>query len=392
VKHGTWPAVAWALLLAVSAGSCTRSASEMAATPLTTAAATGSPDGGSTGSFADPSGPAAVDVTELPGIVLTADLSDPADGWTIMATIPFGEPTEELGYVDDPDVSPHPVLPASFALAADGSFWILDVQKERVAHFSSHGRYLGEMTGLRFEWPLPVPNDVGWVDGRLFVLHQLGTKSSLAELADTGVRSLVPLTDGEDHLNVPFLVSSAEVLLGRVLAYPAEGERPTPEPPGWGPSGVAAFDLPTSSAPSYLAGVPVGPDAWVRSRGEAPAGIEVAFIRGSSIAIQPVRVELRSGPGKHSISALVGPRLVLQLPQAVGLEVQVAPSRLADREAGGGRWFLRLGPDGEPLLWMRLPDSDVVDELQTRRVAADSNGVVYAMVAQEGAMRIFRLD
>jgi hypothetical protein len=323
--------------------------------------------------------------------VLTADLSDRTDDWTIAASIPFGDRPEELGFIDDPGVSSHPVLPAAFAFDADGSVWILDPFKRRVAHFAVDGGYLGELTGLRFEWPLPVPNDVGSLDGRVFVLHQHGTESSMLEMGRAGEPVLTPLTDGGEALTVPFLVSSTQVLLGRVLAFPSSGERPGPEPPGWGPSGVATLDPAGPAIASYLPGVPIGSETWARSRPVEPQGLEVAYVRPSSIVIQPLRVEVQPGPAQDSIPALVGPRLNLALGQEVGLEVQVMPSRLADRSAGSGTWYLQIGPGGAPLVWTRIPGTDVRDELQTRRIAADPNGVVFAMVAQGGAMRIYRL-
>lgn len=390
MRSAAWGGAVCALF-ALLVGSCTRSASTFAPSAPATRSSVSPLDGAATSPKAGETIAQSPEVTDLTEIALTADLSDRADDWTIVASIPFGDRTEELGFIDDPGVSSHPVLPAAFAFDADGSIWILDPLKQRVAHYSVEGRYLGELTGLRFDGDLPVPNDIGSVDGRVFVLHQLGTESSMAELRGDGGPGVTPLTDGGDTLTVPFLMSSTELLLGRVAAFPSSGDRPEPEPPGWGPSGVATFDPARPDIPSYLPGVPVGSESWARSRPVEPQGLEVAYLTASSIVIQPLRVEVRPGPAQDSIPGLVGPRLNIALGQAVGLEVQVAPSRLGDRDAGSGTWFLQIGPGGAPLAWTRIPGTDVRDELQTRRIAADPSGIVFAMVAQGGAMRIYRL-
>jgi nitrogen fixation NifU-like protein len=85
-------------------------------------------------------------------LVLTADFSEPAAQWQRVVFLPFGSHREQLGLKQFPE-SPSS-LPSAFAIDVDGSIWIADRWKSRLAHFSAAGAYLGEIPlgpGIRTE-------------------------------------------------------------------------------------------------------------------------------------------------------------------------------------------------------------------------------------------------
>jgi len=69
--------------------------------------------------------------------VLRADLAERPAKWEPVLFIPFGGGDDSLGYETFPD-SPSS-QPSAFAVAPDGSFWIDDRWKARLAHYSPRG-------------------------------------------------------------------------------------------------------------------------------------------------------------------------------------------------------------------------------------------------------------
>src|SRR5207302_424467 len=149
-----WPALLLILAVACGGGS-----------PHTLSSASPSPGGpGGTGPGPTPSsGPPPI---SLPRVVLTADLSERPAPWTLIAHIPFGHQASSLGVVLPPEHTSVPEIPVSFAVAPDGTLWVLDVVKKRIARFTSAGRYLGEIGGLRFGPVSPHPRRLPLVGGR----------------------------------------------------------------------------------------------------------------------------------------------------------------------------------------------------------------------------------
>src|SRR6266511_1920142 len=74
-------------------------------------------------------------------LVLRAELSERPARWQKLFFVPFGRRSSELGFkFFHESVNSQP---SSFAVAADGSVWIADRWKDRLAHYSSVGRFLG---------------------------------------------------------------------------------------------------------------------------------------------------------------------------------------------------------------------------------------------------------
>ena len=122
--------------------------------------------------------PSAVQTAE--GIVLRAVLTDPIASWHRVAFIPFGEAEDRLGVIDDIHHAPLPLMPPSFAVAPDGSLWLLDLVKQRVAHYSAAGAFLGAVGGFEFDRFSPSPLDIAFVGDRLFAVERLARSAGSA--------------------------------------------------------------------------------------------------------------------------------------------------------------------------------------------------------------------
>ncbi|HEV8420123.1 MAG TPA: hypothetical protein VGR13_02065, partial [Actinomycetota bacterium] len=72
-------------------------------------------------------------------LILTADLSEPPSKWRRLFFAPFGTRREQLGFkFFHESVNSQP---SSFVVSADGSLWIADRWKDRLAHYSPTGRF-----------------------------------------------------------------------------------------------------------------------------------------------------------------------------------------------------------------------------------------------------------
>jgi hypothetical protein len=98
---------------------------------------------------------------------------------------------------------------------------------------------------------------------------------------------------------------------------------------------------------------------------------------------------VHDGDARRLIPAEVGVINQVSVGTDVAMYVMLAPSRRADAARyGGGRWLLRIGTS--PVLWERLPQPGIPDELERRHLAAGSDGSLYLMVAEDHGVQIFR--
>jgi hypothetical protein len=75
---------------------------------------------------------------------------------------------------------------------------------------------------------------------------------------------------------------------------------------------------------------------------------------------------------------------------AVLVYAGLAPSSAAAATRyGSGRWLLRLGSDGSPLVWERLPTPAIDDTLQERHLATGPDGRIYLMVPDRRGEHIY---
>lgn len=182
------------------------------------------------------------DRSRLDPLTLTASLDEPPVSWTELAFLPAGDAGQQIGYRPCSDcVLP---VPSALAVARDGSFWIADGLKARIAHFARDGSFI-EAFPAKIGSAVPDSAgsaDLAFVGDRLYVLLDEGrSRVALVEPRGLGepiivnnegqglhVQALIP---GQDELLV--MISGAERLLGGYWAFatvdPATGQV-TPSP------------------------------------------------------------------------------------------------------------------------------------------------------------------
>jgi hypothetical protein len=322
---------------------------------------------------------------ELPRIVLTADLSEPPAPWHLVLSVPFGAATEALGLVTDIRRTPVPYVPASFAVAGDGSVWILDSVKKRLARYSSGGVLLDEIPGFKYDPFSPHPADVVISAGRLLVLEEgLRLRSLVTAVSGDGRLTSIEVTDGPNPLNVGFVFPLRAGLGGVVNGYAAAAKL------GDGPTGFHEID-PATGHVRRIPGIPLESGNWATVEYQPDQDLSVGFASGNSMSIQPIHIRVVPRPGARPIPAVVGFQTPVSVSGQVGMFVKLTPSRQADaRRYGGGTWYLQLGPDHSPLVWEALPLRGVRDTEQHRHIAVGPHEHVYLMVPNLREERIYQ--
>jgi hypothetical protein len=317
-------------------------------------------------------------------VVLTADLSERPGTWRLVTTIPFGEDARELGLVTDVHRTPIPYVPRSFAVGSDGSFWILDVVKKRLAHYSADGRYLGQVGGFKFDRFSPLPRDVVFSNGRIYVLEENQPPSSnLVTVSASGTLSRTHPLDEGHAVTLSLLYPSAEGIASLFGGWA--------EPLGVGPRGVAGYDPPASNVAQFLPGVPLPAGGWIAMDAPSDQDVEVAFIGVDRRAVQPVHLKVLAGTAGRTkeVPAVTGPILEAVEESRVAIYIRISPAEPEDAERfGGGVWLLDIGGRG-PVVWERLPEGEIDDEGQVRHLAAGPDGRLYLMVPTREGERIY---
>jgi hypothetical protein len=325
----------------------------------------------------------------LPEVDLEANLSDPPARWTHLATVGFGDGPDELGIVMDPAIASIPDVPASFAIGADGTIWVLDVVKKRIAHFTSTGGYLGQVGGFHFDPSHPNPVDLVVSGGTVYVLVAGVGSNTLAggivRVGSSGIGPTVPVESGGRSLIVHSLFPTSEGVGGYVWGW-------ADDPGGSGPLGPAELTLPAGSDIRLLPGLPVGSGTWIGPRLDGDDRLELTFTAPAGTSIRPIvfhGVSGTSGPSQ-TFALTVGVPTPCTAGGALAEFVQVSPTDPGvQRRFGGGRFLLRVGAG--PVLWERLPPGDPsLDTDQTRKLATGPDGALYLMVLRSTGVEILR--
>jgi hypothetical protein len=358
----------------------------LAASAFTLGACTGSGQASLTGPSPTPrpsTSPAEAS-RPLDRVILTADLSEPPVAWELVATIPFGDGLKRLGLVTDPHHTPIPYLPRSFAVAPDGSFWILDVLNHRLAHYGPRGRYLGDVGGFKFDRFSPQPRDVLFSGGRMYVVEEDHLRAVLVTVEPGGALHRTHLYDQGQEVVVTMLFPDDRGVAGWIGGYA--------DNPGAGPRGVARFAPPESGVQILLPGVPVPPDRFVDVEAPSDQELEVRLTSASRGSVLPLTVRVvTAARGGKQIPAVMGPNMEAVAGGEVALYVPISPARPGDAERyGGGPWLLRTAINGGPLVWERLPKPGISAEDQVRHLAAGPDGSLYLMVPTKAGERIYR--
>jgi hypothetical protein len=350
----------------------------------------GNPPAPSTAS-SEPSTSSTLSPTEadrLEEITLTASFAELPARWTLRAVISFGDGEDQLGFAE-PIGGGLNVLPRSFAIDGDGSIWILDVYKERVAHFSPRGSYLGSAGHLAFSSPWDA-RDLLWRDGRLYVLQ---SSSETVAARVTVVRGREqerprPITYEGAPAVVYSIVPGTDRLIGELHGYAISPGQTL----GTGPFGWVALEVPGSGAAELVPGVPTdGVSIDVRSDRDDADLIEATFRTAEATSIRPIRVELVESAGGVVLDPAMAVFVqgITAATLASVVEIQPAKPHLAER-LGGGRWLLLVSGDGSSPVWERLPDHTIRDELQVRHVTVGGDGAIYLMLADRDGVRIYQ--
>jgi hypothetical protein len=338
-----------------------------------------------------PSTPAApASDTDLPSIVLTASLGDPPVRWPLLAHVRFGDRQRDLGLLNDRRHTATPIYPPSFAVDSDGSMWILDIVKHRVAHYSLHGRFLGEAAGVRFDRHTPLPVDIAFTGDTLWLLsHRTPVHGILQPVSEAGVQPPhgVSMSGQRPAAVTTLYPSSGPDVLGRVEGLASRD----PGLFGTGRAGVAEL-MGDGGKVRFLPGYPLLGGRFMDLSMVPPSDqdLEIEFTSRTGHSIRPIHVRLQPADGARPIPAIVQFEFDTGTAHGILASVGVGPARSKDQRAGDGRWLLGLFDDGSPLIWERLPEPSVEPEWATRTITTAADGAIYLMVAQPDGVSIFR--
>jgi hypothetical protein len=327
----------------------------------------------------------------LPEIVLLGIQDEAPATWDLLTTVPFGDSIDELGYRPEaPETLP--TFPCSFAIGPDGSLWILDSLKQRIAHYSSGGEFLAQV-GHVPQGEDRLLRDLVWSGDALYVSEHDGwtAEAWVTRVTPEGAQSPPVLMTYQGEAGVlTFLAAGASDLTGWFGGYAEVGGHEL----STGPHGWASLEVPESGAMGLLPGIPVDEGTWVLLEGyrNDALALDFTFATIEAAAIQPIRIQLVASPGGASIAGGAGADGSTAVPDGIATYVMVSSALpVAGGENIGGRWFLQVKGDGSPLVWQRLPDPGLSDETQVRHLSVGLGGDVYLMLPQPDGMEFLRL-
>ena len=314
-------------------------------------------------------------------------MADPVAKWSRVAFIRFGSRRDELGTDQRvPFKTEVPIIPRSFAVAPDGSLWLIDVIKKRLAHYSITGGYLGAIRGLHNDRYHPHPRDVTFVGDRAWVTQELGPAGTLTPAGPHRMAPSIQLRYRGKPLVIHSVYSSGDDLLALLNGYASLDEL------GAGPSGFAVLNPEGHPQFRLLPGIPVGAGAWMNVGGDPNADQEFTIESSGrgSVSSRPILVRASDERGRR-FHSVVGPAIEGALPNQIVVYVMLSATEPKDVDRHlGGRFFLRVSNDGSPIAWERLPEPGISDSYQTRHLAVGPDGRIYLMVAEKRGMLILR--
>jgi hypothetical protein len=303
----------------------------------------------------------------------------------------FGPRADELGYVPVGEHSPLPLIPRAFAVAADGSFWILDEPKRRIVRFTADGSYLEAIGGLRFDRFHPHPRDLVLVGDEPFVSEEFRVAATIRTRSAGGSLTSTAVVAEGKSVGVTELYDLGDSIGGWIGGYADLG------PLGSGPHGLAKLDVPGDGEIHPVAGLPLAGGGLVYLENLTADDTMVLSATASRSSFeQPFRVVVQPGSrdpalATRRIAALIGVENVTALEDGVVALIKVTPDAAADAARyGGGNWLFMYRMNGDPLVWERLPDSTLSDEQLVRHIAVGPDGSIYLMLATPKGMVIYR--
>ena len=139
-----------------------------------------------------------------PPITLVANLDQDPVEWREVAFLPAGDSNDQIGL--DPCFHCEALVPAALAVAPDGSYWIADSYKRRIAHYTEDGSFIEAIPVRRG------PADLAFADDRLYVLFEEGGRT-VVPVEPGAVGEPVSLTAAGKPMHVLAFVGGQEQLL-----------------------------------------------------------------------------------------------------------------------------------------------------------------------------------
>ncbi len=314
-------------------------------------------------------------ITRLDEIVLGADPSETPAPWTHVLFIPFGNDPDELRYV--PAHEAPTIEPTSFAVAADGSFWIMDPANHRLCHFSGKGMLVSQVLGFH-----ALSRDVAIYGPDVLAMRQYQF-GRLVRISPAGTLERYEFKLHRHSLYVSDIIPSGDTLVVRSSGYT--------RPVATGPTGFYEATL-HAPVPDLLElpGVPLQSRRWFQLHDSGPQDLVLDFITPEGTTEQPIHIQIVDRPvsGSQQLEGLVGAGGYVAGDGDISLYVKMSVS-LPDGSQVGARYLLRMG--SSPMLWERLPDpKGVDDDDQWRHLTRGPDGDLYLMVTDKDGIRIYR--
>ena len=327
-----------------------------------------------------PESPSATPV-RLSAVSLFADSEERPVQWDTVFSADYGPDIAELGSIVAREQGA-PNFPRSFAIDNDGSVWILDAVKHRIAHYSQQGVFAGSLDGgLRLDPHHLYPIDMAVIGRSVYVLLEETLRQWVVVLSRGDVEGRTSLVhDGVNPLIYEF-VSSQPRLTGITLGS-WDGTDVSGDP------GVAWFDVPGSGRMHTLPGIPLV-DGWVLCRADGGDLFLEYTGQDGRIATQDVRVRLVRYEGASPDRTVLSIADQVPVGDSIGLLLFVS-SDLRSGNNYGGRWYLQLSSDGDVEVWERLADPMVDDSSQRRHISTDLSGDVYYMLVRRDRVDLLR--
>jgi hypothetical protein len=318
-------------------------------------------------------------VSPLDPLTLTASLDEEPVTWPEVAFLPAGDAEGEIG------VQPcfhcgEQLIPSALAVDPDGSFWVADSFKARIAHFARDGSFIEAFPA---EIGSAQPDsygsaDLAFVGDRLYVLlEEGGSRVAPVEAGGLGepiivnnegqgldVQAVIP---GQDELTV--MIQGAERLLGGYWAFatvdPATGQV-TPS------SGVQ------DSTGSYIDLQPLF---------DSPPGtFEIRWFHEGHALVAAQEVRFQLVRGGQDVKTSVGDTYVRT---ATHWGVATVMSIGDGQGTPVGAWYLEIVPESPSVTFERLPGDGFIGDVR-RYLTVGPDGRVYWMRLLEDGLHIYR--
>lgn len=307
--------------------------------------------------------------TVLEPLTLEASLTEPPARWTEVTFIPAGDAKDHIG-IQRCFHCEITGVPRSFVVDHDGSFWIQDAYKDRIARFAADGSFLGSISVPEGE----AMSGLAVADADVYALLD-SRQGILARIQGGEFVERMAVNDAGDPLVVAELIGGQSGLLGLIVDAPSLGAY-------WA---YATIDVPSGQitpAPGVLA---PGGSYMDLGLGDEPRLRQIRWSDGTTLtATREVRFQLveegndvRTTAGEIFVETATssGVAMVVTLGDAQGLPV--------------GVWYLEVPEDGSAPIFERIPN-DGENLRPFRRLILGPDGAVYRMLVLEDGVHIVR--